>query len=119
MKKQPTRKSSQKNPSSPRLACLLLIATALMPGFVSTEVCGQINGTITGGSVTGNFGDDTITASTINIGYFTSCHFITQGVTNQGFGGYNFVFAGQGAASGIANINPSDFTVSQYAPWIG
>jgi hypothetical protein len=90
-----------------------------MPGFVPTEVRGQINGTITGGSVTGNFGDDSITASTINIGYFTSCYFITQGVTNQGFGGYNFVFAGQGAASGIANINPSDFTVSQYAPWIG
>ena len=30
----------------------------------------------------------------------------------------NFAFAGYGVASNIANIDPSDFTISQYIPWV-
>jgi len=107
---------------------LMLCATSLLPaigsafmiGFMPLAVLGgPINGTITGQTVTANVGDDTLTSSTINIGYFTSCYFITDGISNGSFGAYNFVFAGQGVASGIPNIDPSDFTVGQYNPWVG
>lgn len=82
-----------------------------------------INGTTTGStvSVTGTYdatGPETVTVSTIGIEYFTTCYFITDGIAAGGFGAYNFVFAGQGVASGIANIDPSDFTISQYSPWV-
>ena len=94
----------------------LALMTGLTPPVVTAA---PVNGTTNGQTVISVVGDDTITVKTINIDYFTSCYFITQGVSNGMFGAYNFVFAGQGAASGIPNIDPSDFTVSQYAPWVG
>jgi hypothetical protein len=78
----------------------------------------MINGTITGSTVSGPGPDFTDTATTINVSYFTSCYFITNGIAAQDFGDMNFVFAGQGVASGISSISPSDFTISQYVPWV-
>ena len=78
-----------------------------------------VNGTITGATVNANVGDDKITVSTINISYFTTCFFITNGLSTGAFGGNPFVFAGQGAAAAVPNVDPSDFTVGQYAPWVG
>jgi hypothetical protein len=80
---------------------------------------GPINGTITGNTVSGVFGDDTVTASTINIQFFSQCPFIDNGVMAAAYAGYNFIYAGQGDAAGIAQIDPSDFTVSGYTPWVG
>jgi hypothetical protein len=99
---------------------LALASIALVP---LAAWAGPINGTITGSSVnvTGGYditAPEKVTVSTIDISYFTSCYFITNGVAAGGFGAYNFVFAGQGVAAGIPNIDPSDFTVSQYAPWV-
>lgn len=79
---------------------------------------GSINGTTAGSSVSMNIDGYKDTVTTISMQYFTSCYFITNGITAGGFGGYNFVFAGQGVASGIANISASDFTIAQYAPWV-
>ena len=84
-----------------------------------TVKAAPINGTTAGTSVTATVGDDSITSTTINMAYFTSCSFITNGIAAQSFGAYNFVFAGQGVAASIPNIDPSDFTISQYAPWVG
>lgn len=99
-------------------------SVVLLIGFIPFPVWGgPINGTITGSTATatGVYDDglpSTVTSSTIDISYFTSCYFITNGITAGGFGAYNFVFAGQGVASGIANIDPSDFTIAQYNPWV-
>jgi PEP-CTERM motif len=96
----------------------------LLIGFMPLIAwAGAINGTVTGSkvSVTGTYdatGPETVTVTTIDIDFFTSCYFITNGVTAGGFGAYNFVFAGEGVASGIASIDPSDFTISQYSPWV-
>src|SRR5579863_319221 len=74
---------------------------------------GPINGTITGSTVTQVFGDDTNTATTINISFFSTCYFIDNGITaaSPAFDSYNFVYAGQGAAAGISPIAPSDFSI--------
>ena len=98
---------------------LPVVVPALVVGFMPLAAPGQINGTITGQTATAIVGDDTITVSTINIGYFTSCYFIANGLTTNAAYGNNYVFAGQGVASGVANISMSDFTVGSYAPWIG
>src|SRR5438874_3358314 len=106
------------NPHS--LSCRLLLATAALIGL--TPLAGlhaQINGTTSGTSVTLNFGDDRITTTTIGIDYFTYCPWVPTAVSNDNFTANNFVFAGQGAASAIPNIASSDFTVSNYAPWVG
>lgn len=97
-----------------------LVASAFVAGLLPlTVLAAPINGTITGKTASGTIGDDVLTSTTIDIGYFTSCYFITDSIGPGGFGDYNFVFAGQGVASAIPNIDPSDFTVSQYNPWIG
>jgi hypothetical protein len=121
MKKQTNKKFCQRNRPILRATDLLLaVGSAGMISLMPSAVRGgPINGTITGQTATANVGDDSLTSTTIGIGYFTSCYFITDGIAGQGFGAYNFVFAGQGVASGIPNIDPSDFTVSQYAPWVG
>ena len=107
----------------PRASLILpAVGTVLLIGClpqVALGAPGVINGTITGQTASGTFGDDVVTSTTIGISYYSACYFIDQGVAAQNFGGYNFVYAGQGVASGIAGINPSDFTVSQYNPWVG
>jgi hypothetical protein len=92
---------------------------ALIAMTPMADLHAQINGTITGTSLTQSVGDDSITVSTINIGFFTSCYFIANGITSNAAWGNNYVFAGQGVASGIGNILSSDFTVSSNTPWIG
>ena len=100
--------------SIPVFAAVVLGAVCVIPVQAA-----PVNGTTTGSSVSANVGDDKCTSTTIDVTYFTTCYFITNGVTAGGFGAYNFVFAGQGVAAGIPNIDPSDFTVSQYKPWVG
>ena len=98
----------------------VLLATAALIGL--TPLAGlhaQINGTTSGTSVTMNIGDDTITTATIGIDYFTYCPWVPTAVSNDNFMARNFVFTGQGVASSIPNIASSDFTVSNYAPWVG
>src|ERR1700683_4740004 len=73
----------------------------------------MVNGTVTGKTVSMPGPDFTDTATTINVTYFTSCYFISNGIEAQDFDDMNFVFAGQGVASGISSISPSDFTISQ------
>jgi hypothetical protein len=97
----------------------LAVASALIIGLMPLAAPGQINGTTAGTTAMAIVGDDNITVSTINIGYFTSCYFISNGLTTNGAWGNNYLFAGQGAASGVGNISSSDFTVGSYAPFIG
>ena len=82
---------------------------------------GMINGTIMGDTVSGSVkvGNQTydVTSTTISMAYFTNCYFISNGMMAQ-FPTTNFAFAGYGVASNIANIDPSDFTISQYIPWV-
>jgi hypothetical protein len=104
---------------------MMALGALLLVDFTTRDVrgVGTVQGTTTGSSVsvTGDFdvtAPETVTASTIDISYFTTCPYITAGITKGGFGAYNFVFAGQGVAANIPNIDPADFTVSQYAPWV-
>jgi hypothetical protein len=97
----------------------LALATTAAIGFAPMAGLHAQNGTINGSSVTMNIGDDSITSATIGINYFTYCPWVPTAVSNDNFTAYNFVFAGQGVASGIANIAASDFTVNNYAPWVG
>jgi hypothetical protein len=76
----------------------------------------MIQGTTAGKTVTGVGIDDTDTATTMNITYQTFCPWIMAGAAR--FPTYNFVFAGQGVASNIPNIDPGDFTIDQYSPWV-
>jgi hypothetical protein len=69
-----------------------------------------------GKTVSGLGPDDQDTATTIAITYQTYCPWIVSG--QSAYAGFNFVFAGQGVASGINNIAPGDFTVTQYNPWV-
>jgi hypothetical protein len=97
------------------------VALALIMLFGFTPVgarAAMVNGTVTGSTVSGAGPDFTDTATTINVSYFTSCYFISNGIEAQDFEDMNFVFAGQGVASGISSISPSDFTISQYIPWV-
>jgi hypothetical protein len=95
------------------------VAMGLTLGFAAPGIyAAGINGTITGRTVSAAGPDFTDTASTINVNFFSSCYFITNGIAAQDFGDMNFVFAGQGVASGISGISPSDFTISQYIPWV-
>src|SRR5215471_6283842 len=117
MKRRKSTNPSLQNPLLSRGA--LLAATALIALTPLAGLHAQINGTTAGTSVTKNIGDDSITTATIGIDYFTYCPWIPTAVSNDNFTAYNFVFAGQGAASSIPNIASSDFTVSNYAPWVG
>jgi hypothetical protein len=121
MKKEATNQLQQRNvrfvsPSRLVLAAGSVVLLTLTP---LAGLHAQINGTINGTSASAIVGDDLITVSTINIGSFNSCYFIANGITSNAGWGNNYVFAGQGPASGVANISSSDFTVSGYGPWIG
>lgn len=67
-------------------------------------------------------GPDDINVSTITgMSYQTFCSWILQGLNASGYtaaNGWNFAFAGSGAASAIANIPSSDFTPSYYQAWV-
>jgi hypothetical protein len=80
----------------------------------------QIGGTTSGQTITGIAGGYGVTVSTIGISYFTYCPYIVSGLTsNTAAWGNNYVFAGQGVASGLTSISSSDFSVSGYSPFIG
>jgi hypothetical protein len=69
-----------------------------------------------GKTVSGTGPDDLDTASTIDITFQRYCPWIVSG--QSAYAGVNFVFAGQGVASGIKIIDPGDFSVTQYNPWV-
>src|SRR5208337_536937 len=119
MKTQTNLKSWRINRSCLNAALAPVLAAAVVGLTPSIGLRAQINGTITGSTASGVFGDDTVTSTTINMSYFTYCPWIVTGIAGQNFGAYNFVFAGQGVASSIPNISSSDFTISQYSPWVG
>jgi hypothetical protein len=121
MKKEATNQLQRRNV---RFVCAsrLILATglaALITLARPSNLYAQVGGTTNGVTITQNVGDDTITVSTINIDYFSSCSWIVNGLSSNAAWGNNYLFAGQGAASGVAGISMSDFTVSGYAPWIG
>jgi hypothetical protein len=92
-------------------------ALALAIGVAPFTMWGSlIQGTTAGKTVKGAGIDDFDTATTFDITYQTSCPWIVTGAGR--FPAYNFVFAGQGVASDIKNIDPGDFTISQYNPWV-
>ena len=92
-------------------------ALALAIGVAPFTMWGSIIQGITAGkTVTGTGTDDIDTATTTNVTYQTYCPWIVAGAGI--FPTYNFVFAGQGVASDIKNIDPGDFTISQYSPWV-
>jgi len=66
--------------------------------------------------LTGTGPDDVDTATTINVTYQSFCPWIVAGAA--AFPAFNFVFAGQGVASNIPNIDPGDFSIGQYSPWV-
>ena len=95
----------------------LLEFGALAIGIAPLTMWGaMIQGTTAGKTVSGVGEDDIDTATTINVTYQTFCPWIVDGTGR--FPSYNFVFAGQGVASNIPNIDPGDFTIGQYNPWV-
>jgi hypothetical protein len=75
-----------------------------------------IGGTTAGKTVVGGGPDDVDTSTTINVTYQSYCPWIVAGAA--AFPAFNFVFAGQGVASNIPNIDPGDFSIGQYNPWV-
>src|SRR5579864_8372435 len=67
--------------------------------IIDGSAVGTIKGTTTGKTVTGVGPDDLDTTTTINVSYQTFCPWIVAGAT--AYPAFNFVFAGQGVASGI------------------
>jgi hypothetical protein len=92
---------------------VLPLAIAILPALMQADT---INGTTAGTTVAGVGPDDLNTASTVNITYQTFCPWIVNGVT--AYPGSNFVFAGFGVASGFKDVSASDFTISDYTPWV-
>jgi hypothetical protein len=121
MKKEATNQLQQGNVRfiSPSRLILAAGSAVLLTLTPLAELQAQPNGMISGSTASAYVGDDLITVSTLNVTYFTSCYFIANGLSSNAAFGNNYVFAGQGPASGIANISPSDFTVSGNGPWIG
>ncbi|HET6182792.1 MAG TPA: hypothetical protein VFA03_04285 [Acetobacteraceae bacterium] len=106
---------------------LFLVALGLPLGALAPALhAGPINGTITGSTATApalavhpQNRDDTDTATTINIQYFNYCSWIVNGIATQYPNYTNLVFAGIGAVGqNFTPIDPSDFTISQYKPWV-
>ena len=105
-----------------RVGIVLAIAVglpALMMG--GTVVPG---GTITGSTAGPTQGqDDFNTATTLSITYFTYCPWLLPAVTSAGFSANNIVFAAPGyipqVLQGLVTpIAASDFTISNYSPWV-
>jgi hypothetical protein len=69
-----------------------------------------------GDTISGTGPDDLDTATTIDITFQAYCPWTVSG---QGaYAGFDFKLAGQGVASGIKIIDPGDFSVTQYKPWV-
>jgi hypothetical protein len=99
----------------------LALAIGVMPftmwgSIIQATAQGTVQGTTAGKTATGTGPDDFDTAATINVTYQLFCPWIVAGAA--AFPTYNFVFAGQGVASNLKNIDPGDFTISQYNPWV-
>src|SRR3954468_1425560 len=60
--------------------------------------------------------DDRDTATTFDVSYVTTSRFITQGA--GAYPNFNFLFAGQDLTANVPNIPDSDFTITQYTPWV-
>jgi hypothetical protein len=76
-----------------------------------------------GSSVSQVFGDDTNYSTTVDATFVTYSNFLLNGMDNAPFNGNGnlpVAFAGDsnGPASGIANIDSGDLSVTQYAPWV-
>ena len=118
-------------------ALLATLLIALTPRTVwGDTIADPVKGTTAGATVTGQttVGEDIDRSTTFNVYYFTYCPWIPTAINNGGFGGYqagtnntvfgsaayNFTFAGfpGGPAQNVANIPASDFTISNYAPWV-
>jgi hypothetical protein len=63
--------------------------------------------------------DDTNVAITLNASYQKFCSWLIYGMQNQ-FPGVNFTFAGSGSNIGdlFSPVPSSDFSLSQYKPWV-
>src|ERR1700730_11074397 len=95
---------AMKNDNLIRFACIALLISVSPLTMWGNPILGTVTGsTATATGVYDGTNPSTVTSTTIDVSYFTSCYFISNGITAGGFGGYNFVFAGQGVASGIAN----------------
>jgi hypothetical protein len=95
----------------------LLQLGALAIGIAPFTMWGAIiQGPIAGKTATGAGPDDVDTATTINVTFQTFCPWIVAGAA--AYAGSNFIFAGQGVASIYNSVDPGDFTISQYNPWV-
>ena len=101
-----------KTPSLLRYGALPL-AMGILPLLLQADA---INGTITGKTVSANGPKDVDTATTIGITFQTYCPWIVNGAS--AYPASNFVFAGLGVASGFTDVSASDFTISNYIPWV-
>lgn len=90
--------------------------TTMWGSIIQDTALGAIQGTTAGKTVTGVGPDDVDTATTTDITYQRFCPWIVAGA--KAYPTFNFVFAGQGVASGINPVDPSDFKISQYSPWV-
>lgn len=103
----------------------LVFSIVLAVSLVSLNAhAGVIQGTTTGSTVMAPgianhpmTRDDMDTATTINVTYFRYCPWIATGA--MAFPTYNFVFAGIGPiGSMFTSVDPGDFTIAQYKPWV-
>src|SRR5689334_5063375 len=97
----------------------LIFAAGLMP----LSAWAAINGTITGATATQTGCWDascpeTAKSVTTNISFITSSAIMTNAMGAAAFNSYNFVYAQNYPGGALANIPDSDFTISQYAPWV-
>jgi len=95
----------------------------LLSGLMPLPAWGAIGGTITGATATrtGCFDascPETATSVTTNISYITSSAIMTNAMGVAAFNSYNFVYAQNYPGGALPNIPDSDFTISQYAPWV-
>ncbi len=93
----------------------LVLASGLAPLTLRADMSFGVAG-MSVGPVKGQ--DDLNSASTRSIFYLTSSLLIPQALALGNFPVADYVFAGQGVAVNIPNIPASDFTVSQYKPWV-
>jgi len=97
----------------------LIFAAGLMP----LSAWAAIGGTITGATATQTGCWDascpeTAKSVTTNISFITSSAIMTNAMGAAAFNSYNFVYAQNYPGGALANIPDSDFTISQYAPWV-
>jgi PEP-CTERM motif len=99
----------------------LPLGVVVTAAFISplTMRADTIKGTTTGSTISGVGVDDTNTVTTMNVSFQTFCSWLLYGMQSQ-FSGVNVTFAGGGSNIGnlFTAISASDFTISQYAPWV-